>query len=154
MSWVVLALYIFQLLLFFVQFLKDVAQGVKFARRTDLLFFARLELTFCQNDHYMRGLKKLGSLWRQAFCQVDLLLFPNWGTNNRVYLQLYHRLSIWLDNLCVRFDHRLSKNEYISMGLMDTVKPFSTFMPSYMSVNDICLTLSLNNSGYNSSKLT
>ena len=50
--------------------------------------------------------------------------------------------------------HLLSKKEYISIGLMDTVKPFSTPIPSYNRVKDICFTLSLYSSGNNSSKLT
>ena len=54
----------------------------------------------------------------------------------------------------IQNNYRLSKNEYISIGLIETVNPFSTFIPSYINVNDICFTLSLNNSGYNSSKLT
>ena len=49
--------------------------------------------------------------------------------------------------------HLLSKNEYISMGLIETVNPFCTETPSYNNVKLACFIWSLNSSGNNSSTL-
>ncbi len=47
-----------------------------------------------------------------------------------------------------------SKNEYISMGCIETVNPFSILSPSYMRERDTWLTELLYSEGNSSSKLT
>ena len=89
----------------------------------------------------------------KIFCYKKLLWpFSVWIICDRTFFFFTIGQNNFLNK--IPKNHRLSKNEYISIGLIETVNPFSTFIPSYINVNDICFTLSLNNSGYNSSKLT